>query len=108
MVAGQDHLGSHKVFPDAAHIFPGDQCLLDLEILVVQEVDVLYHNYRVGFSWHWPSRIDGPGIPAYPQRDRTIRARAETGLCTQRKTVHSSGVKMRGRKPGIDRRSGYS
>jgi hypothetical protein len=64
MMAGQDHLGSHEVFPDAAHILPGNQRLLDLEILVVQEVDVLNHNYSVGISGHWPTRVDGPRILA--------------------------------------------
>ena len=49
------------------------------------------------------------------QESRPIRSEiarsgpaVECGLCAQRKPVHSSGMKMRGRKPGINRRSGYS
>ena len=80
MVAGQDHLGSHEVFPDAAHILPGNQRLLDLEILVVLEMDVLYHYYCVSIRRHWPTRIDGPRILAYPQDNCTIRTRSESGL----------------------------
>ena len=80
MVAGQDHLGRHEVFPDAAHILPGNQRLLDLEILVVQEMDVLYHYYCVSIRRHWPTRIDGPRILAYPQANCTIRTRSESGL----------------------------